>query len=431
MKKNIIILVYTVTLFFLIISCGRQDSPSCSGKIYNSPSIYVAGTYVYTSIYAKNKSADPNDASCPTNTDAYDLVFGKSTDSGNTWSAVTVKQKISPSADPINLSSQAIAADDTNSNRIYISYIDSNNILYCASSADGGSTWTFSRVENTTNTTVADHAIETDSAGGVHIVYTAINSGLATLKAAKSTDFGATWTLKDVDTASNTGYKPSITIDSSNLLYVSYYYSDTNGGLKFARSIDLGSTWSPVVVKTGDGTVSGPFSSVAVTSSAIYVAFYNPGGYTVISGGYTENKNGTIQIMKSTNGGSSFSSLVNIDTNSYSGKNLSLVSDGSNNLYVSYGLYQDEGVITDNELKFASSTNGGATFTIRSGSIATGLAPTENRSGLNYLSNAMTYYNLNGIKRLYLIYVASSASNAVFQTSTDGGTTWGAKNLAL
>ncbi|MEI6093331.1 MAG: sialidase family protein, partial [bacterium] len=335
MKRGFLFLFSVVWLLFLA-TCGRQDSPSCSGKLYNSPSIYVAGTYVYTSIYAKNKSLDPSDPTCPTNTEPYNLVFGKSTDSGNTWTTVTVKQNISPSSEPIGLSSQAIAADPNNSSRVYISYIDSNNILYCASSADGGSSWTFSRVENTTNTTVVDHAIITNSSGGVHIVYTAINAGLATLKSAKSTDFGATWTLNTIDPSSNTGYKPSLTIDSNNYLYVSYYYVDTNGGLKFARSTDLGSNWSPVAVKTADGTVSGPFSSVAVSSSAIYIAFYNPGGYVVISGGYTENKNGKIQIMKSTNGGSSFSSLIDIDTNSYSGKNMSLVSDGANNLYTSY-----------------------------------------------------------------------------------------------
>ncbi|MEI6093294.1 MAG: hypothetical protein WCQ47_06390, partial [bacterium] len=71
------------------------------------------------------------------------------------------------------------------------------------------------------------------------------------------------------------------------------------------------------------------------------------------------------------------------------------------------------------------------TFTIRSGNITTGLAPTYSNSGLNYLSNSMAFYNLNGVKRLYLIYVANSAANAVFQTSTDGGNTWGSKNLAL
>ena len=430
MNKSAVFLTILIILF--LSACGHQDSPSCAGKLYNSPSLYVLGSYVYTSIYSKNKSSDPNNPSCPANPNAYDLVFGKSTDGGNTWNSTLVKQNISPSSTPVQLYSQTIAADPTNTSRVYISYIDSTNTLYCASSADGGSTWSFTRVENTTNVTVLGHSIVTGLNGSVYIVYTAVVNGLANLRFVSSTDNGKTWNSPvTVDSNTGAGYYPSLAIDSANYLYVSYYYAQPTGGLMFAKSTSFGAGWSNFAVKTSDTTVSGPFSSIAtISNGAIYIAFYNPGGYTPTAGGYTENKDGTVQLMSSANGGASFSNPVTIDSNSYTGRAPAIAASGSN-VYVAYGLYQDEGAVTDNRLKFASSTNGGVNFNVRPAELATGLAVTYNRSGLNYLSPAMLFYSPNGLGKLYLMYAGSGGTNVVFATSSDGGTSWGSINLAL
>ena len=424
----------TALIVMFLSACGHQSGSSCSGKLYNSPSLYVLGTNIYVSIYSKVKSSDPSNPSCPANTNAYDLTFGKSTDGGNNWTSTVVKQKISPSSTPVQLYSQTIAADPTNTNRIYISYIDSTNTLFCATSADGGSTWSSSRVESTTNTTVIGHAIVTGLNGSVYIIYTAVVAGQVNLKFASSTDNSATWSNQTfIDSTPGAGYYPSVAIDSANILYVSYYYAQTNGGLKFAKLTTLGSVLSSLSVKTNDGTVSGPFSSIAATSNGIYIAFYNPGGYTTLAGGYTESKNGNVQLVSSVDGGNNFplsTNLFNVDTNPYTGRAVSLAANGSN-LYVAYGLYQDEGAVTDDRLKFASSTNGGVNFNIRPAEIASGLAVTYNRSGLNYLSSSMLYYSPNGLGKLFLMYAGSGGTNAVFATSSDGGSSWGAINLAL
>jgi hypothetical protein len=426
--------IYALAICFIILcGCGGGDNPTpCVGKTYSTPSVYVNGSYVYTSAYARNIYADPSASTCTDNTSAYDLVFGMSQDGGETWTTKTVKEAISPSSSPIYLSPQAIATDS--SNRIFISYVDNSNILYCAYSSDNGSTWAYSRVENTASTTVTDHAIITDSANKIYIVFTATNTvnGTVTLKYGKSTDNGATWTTNFIDSTDQAGYHPSISIDSSSILHVSYYYAEIIGGLKYAKSSDGASTWTTVNVKINDGTVSGPLSSIAATTGAIYIAFYNPESYAVVGGSYTENKDGILQIMKSVDGGTTWTGPVTVDSTTYTGKAPAISAVGSS-VYIAYGYYQydDAGTVSNNKLKFASSTDSAVNFTVQSVELDSGLAVNNNVSSLSFLSPSMKYYTLNGTGKLYLVYAGSSGANVTFKTSSNGGTTWGSKSLAL
>ncbi|MEI6080003.1 MAG: sialidase family protein [bacterium] len=433
MRKKDFLLV-TIVAVMLMSTCGGGGGPACPGKLYNAPSLYVLGNYVYASFYSKTKSLNPGDASCPTNTNPYDLSFAKSTDGGNTWTSTIVKAAISTTADPTEMFSQTISADPSNTNRIYISYIDSSHNLFCAASSDGGRTWSSSRVETVQHMTAVGHALSTDASGSVYILYTALdvtNPGAptATLKSAKSTDFGVTWTLATADPAIGTGFYPSLAIDSSNIVYACYYYRQTFGGLRCISSAN-GVTWgSPINVKI-DNTLSGVFSSVAVAPGAVYVAFYNPGSYTVLpGGGIVENKNGTLQLMQSVNSGISYSGLVTVDSNTYTGRAPSMAVN-ANFVYIAYGLLQDEGA-PDMRLKFASSINSGAAFTVRSAELGTGVAITDNVYGPNYLSSSLKYSTSNGIGKLYLMLVDDGGSTLVFQTSSDNGSTWGSKNLSL
>ena len=433
-RKKEFLLVNIVAVMFMSTCGGGGGSPACPGRLYNAPSLYVLGNYVYASFYSKTKSLNPADASCPTNTNPYDLSFAKSTDGGNTWTSTVVQSAISTSADPTEMFPQTISADPSNTNRIYISFIDSAHNLFCAASSDGGRTWSSSRVENVQNMTAVGHALSTDASGNIYILYTALNitnpgAPIATLKSAKSTDFGATWTLATADPAVGTGFYPSLAIDTSNIVYACYYYRQTFGGFRCVSSAN-GITWAtPVDVKI-DNTLSGVLSSVAVAPGAVYVAFYNPISYTVLpGGGIVENKNGVIQLMKSVNGGLSYGGLVTVDSNTYTGRAPSMAING-NYTYIAYGLLQDEGA-PDIRLKFASSSNSAATFTVRSAELGTGIAITDNAYGPNYLSSSLKYATSNGTGKLYLMLVTGGGSTLVFQTSSDNGSTWGSKNLNL
>jgi hypothetical protein len=245
------------------------------------------------------------------------------------------------------------------------------------------------------------------------------STNLSKLTVAQSVD-GITWTTTIVDSTSATGLSPSISIDSSNKLHIAYYYAVSTGGLKYATNAS--GSWVVSNVKIGSNKVSGSFNSIlTLTDGSKNVLFYDPDGYTTNSdGNYEQNENGTLKFAKS----SSWSSYVTVDSTAYTGKSVSTATDGTN-IYVAYGFYNR--LTGDNKLKFAKSINGGSNFTVSATEIDTALPITSGGDGIGYLNSALTYDTSSST--LYLIYVASSGEALKFASSTNGGTTWSKKTL--
>lgn len=431
LKSSIAIFLLSI---FIFSSCGLNNGGSaCAGKLYNSPSMSIHGNYVFLSFYSKNKNQDPDASECTTSTDPFDLKLGISIDNGQTWTSKTIKEKISVNSLAHKMYTQTLAVDPSSSMyNIYVSYIDANGILYCASSRDQGNTWTHNRIDTTSGLSVNAHALGITSFGHLYIVYHAVDNSGSKLKYAKSTDWGVSWNeIDNVDISNYTGESPSIFIDQYNNVHVSYYQGAVYGGLKYAR-LPAGTTnWIKKDIKVNDAKVSGPLSSINVTAGSIYIAFYDPEGYTGSGTSYLENPDGKIKVYRSDDDGVSWLGPYTVDTFEYTGKAPSITANGAN-VYLSYGLYhydETDGSSIENKLKFASSSNSGVNFTIRSLEIDSNVAPTTGTSSLKYLNSNLQFYISGVSNKLYLVYVGNSAGNIIFQTSSDGGETWNDKHV--
>jgi len=162
--------------------------------------------------------------------------------------------------------------------------------------------------------------------------------------------------------------------------------------------------------------------------------FYYCSGFLVFLFNDNERPDGAIKVFRSQNDGLSWTGPYVVDPLDYTGKAPSITANGAN-VYLSYGLYhydETDGSTIENKLKFASSTNNGVDFTIRPLEIESNVAPTTGTSSLKYLNSNLQFYTSGVLQKLYLVYVANSASNIIFQTSSDAGATWNDKHtLAL
>jgi len=395
--------------------CGSGDDNACAKKLYNSPSMVVSGNNIYISYYAKNKYTDTAASTCTESSKNYDLIYSVSNDGGNSWTKKTVVTELLPPSGVIGLSTQNIAVNSTGSN-IYISYIDGST-LKCAYSTDSGSTFTSVTVDSSYST--SNQSMIINGSGTLYIAYNAylptaaINTSV--LNVATSSNSGATWTTATADGTANTGFSPSLAVDSTNCVHITYYYPEPTGGIRYATNTS--GSWATLDVKTNDGTMSGLFNSIVVPpGNTAYASYYNPGGYTLGSAGeYLENTNGTIEFAKSV-GPVTYTS---VDSTASTGKAVSADISG-NNIYISYGYY--DSAASKNELRFAKSTNGGSSFTVSSTTIDTDIATTTSTSGVVYLSSCLRVYTLNSVATVYVVYVTSSGTALKFAKSTDGGT---------
>jgi hypothetical protein len=194
------------------------------------------------------------------------------------------------------------------------------------------------------------------------------------LKLARSTDGGASWTVSNLDTSSSSGRFSSMKT-SGNSVYVSYAVGSS--GLRFARSDDAGATW-PVKksVATSGNTW---YTSIAVDGSNVYIIYYNG------SSGLT--------IAKSTDNGATWPSgnKFLIDATATSGKYSSIAVSG-NNVYVSYYDFSNQ------DLKFAKSTDGGATWATVTTLDSAGNVGDSSSIGLNGSEVYICYHDTTNYK---------------------------------
>ncbi len=209
---------------------------------------------------------------------------------------------------------------------------------YVAYSDDGGSTWTVSEVAVITTDHQRVPSIYVDTSDIIHIAWYGkdpSNTGTnqRQIKYAHSTNGGATWSSWVSVGGDVTGYTssslwqehPTIIADPSNAsnLYVVWEGRDSvntsSQMIKFSKSTDGGSTWSSWV-NLGP---SGSRPDITLTSNGnIHVLYYDSSGTT-----------GSVQQpwhMYSTDGGSTWSSPTVIGDTGYDSRHVSFVTDGTN-----------------------------------------------------------------------------------------------------
>jgi len=165
------------------------------------------------------------------------IACAKSTDSGVTWPAGQIY-----TVTATDNSANWYPSIAVNGTTLYMSYYYYDNAslyrdLMFAKSTDSGETWSVLTIDS------ADQVGEYSSlaAEGDHICISYYNRTRGDLKCAISDDGGATWTKVTVDATGDVGMYTDIAMDGDTV-YISYR-DNSDGNLKFARSVDGGLTW--------------------------------------------------------------------------------------------------------------------------------------------------------------------------------------------
>ena len=140
---------------------------------------------------------------------------------------------------------------------------------------------------------------------------------------------GSSWTTQDLDTASRTGYRPSIAIDNLGALHIAYIDRD-NTNLRYATNAS--GTW---VLTTIDNSSANPVNDWVRTG----IAIDNQGHVHII---HPVDGSSSIKLLNyTTNVSGSFVSTTISDTTNDDGKYASIAIAGNGSLHIS--VYRDSG----------------------------------------------------------------------------------------
>lgn len=276
--------------YYGVPGCATCSSPTMilqisndGGATWNSPAIvYPAGQT--TGQWDAQIVVDPIDGrtlyAAWLQNGKSDIVVGKSTDFGATWSVVTADSTNAGTDKPILV---ARGAD------VYVSYNHAQK-EFVSYSHNGGVSWTQVEVKASSKlgwSLSGGGAI--DPAGNVYFSWAGYkNNGGATgpvyLYVSKSTNGGQTWTTKQVDVSGSPpdcsayscgwaylGAQMTMTADAAGTLYVLWNASSANKNpnrLYFAKSTDAGATWSAKVdVSSAGAGTHHNFPAIAATGT--------------------------------------------------------------------------------------------------------------------------------------------------------------------
>jgi hypothetical protein len=316
-------------------------------------------------------------------------------------------------------------------------------------STDGGVTWGQTTLPFTGSDTFhSDPTVDWTSDGTAWATTIGIDSGSnLRMRAYKSTNNGATWTFDATFSTGVDNDKQMMWVDhSASSSYPNYIYTIWHNGLPVImnrRTGPSGSWGSPIQVSGLETTGTGIGADVKTNS------------FGDVFGAWPDTGSQGIYIVKSTNGGSSYSSPTLIAT-TYNAYDIGVPSFNNRRalIYVTLGAYRTGGLTPRNEVYaswtdlsgaascnsdafepgssvtsncktriwFARSTDGGTTWSTP--------IMTNNQAGKNDQFNQwMVVDEANGaIGLIYYDTVADAGRKKTdiwYQTSFDGGVTWG------
>jgi len=274
-------------------------------------------------------------------TGKYQILFAKSTDGGATFSTpVNISNNSGDSSFPKILVSE---------NNIYVTWAftvttTDYDVLF-SKSTDGGAT--FSTPVNLSNT-VRDTGLPQMAISGNNIYITWENNGSGNFDVfvAKSTDSGNTFsTPVNVSKNPKSSGAPQI-VASGNDVYVAWMDNTPgNYDVFVAKSTDNASTFGTPVNVSNNTSDSG-YQQIALSENNLYVAWTDT----------ISDINYEVLVSKSTDGGATFSTPVNLSKNAGASGWPQVVVSG--NIYVIW-----EDITTGNyDILISKSTDSGATF---------------------------------------------------------------------
>jgi hypothetical protein len=306
-----------------------------------------------------------------------------------------------------------------NDGNLYLAWRDSRDGgpygIYFAKSADGGQTWGANvKVNDGSSADVNWPNLAMDSSGTLYLVWGDSRNGSDDIYFAKSTNGGTTWsanTKVSDDSGSVNAWSPSLVVDSSDNLYVTW--TDNRGGNwdnYFAKSINGGTTWSTSVKVNDDvsSTTNGRPSKLVIDNSGNLHLVWS-----------TANGGSDLYSATSTNGGTTWSARVRI--NDVAGQVWlssppGLTVDDSGNLYTIWNDNRD--FVGKSHIYFSKSTDGGGTWSAN-------VDASNNPNGTNTVYLMGLVVDSNGT--LSAIWGDSREGdewNVYFARSTNGGANW-------
>jgi hypothetical protein len=225
-----------------------------------------------------------------------------------------------------------------------------NSEIYYKKSTDGGGAWaTSQRLTYTSGSSLAPE-IAVDSSDRLYVVWEDKTPGNSEIYGKKSTNGGATWSANQRLTwTSGISMSPSLTVDSSNRLHLVWdEFTSGNFEIFYKRSTDGGATWS----------TSKNLSSSAGNSVNAAMAVESPDTIHLVWSDYTPG-NFEIYYKKSSNGGGAWTTSKRITWDTGASNFAAIVADSSGNLHVVWG----DDTPGNTEIYYKKSTDGGTTWT--------------------------------------------------------------------
>jgi hypothetical protein len=322
----------------------------------------------------------------------------------------------------------AIASD--RSGHIYILYPQYQGVPGCPTcfsptmilliSSDHGATWSAPAIIYPAGQTEGqwDAQIEVDPVDGSTVYASWLQNNKSDIAVAKSTDYGATWSVVIADSTNAGTDKPILVIHGQDV-YVGYNHSQT---VWVSSSHDGGATFTSTKVNTnaklgwslaGGGAIG--------NDGSIY---YSWAGYAQ-NGGAKGSVN--LYVSKSSDGGNTWTNTL-IDTSgappdcsafscgwAFLGAQMTMTNDSSGNLYL---LWNAGSTAKGPErIYFAKSTNNGQTWSAKA-DVST--APT----GTSHAFPAVAATGNGDVRISWMDTRTGSHWNVFYRNSTNGGSSW-------
>jgi hypothetical protein len=255
-----------------------------------------------------------------------DIYFGRSIDSGATWS---VPLNISKTSD--NSTGQAIAVDNTGNinvawvESVYLVRIGWKYYIYFSRSTNGGTEWTKPLSLGEAGCYYGP-AIATDAAGNIFVAYRIGGCGSAgQIVYTFSGDGGYSWSIvKLVSTGKEDASTPALGVDSNG--HINLVWQQLTAGfydIYHSRSTDQGANWSqPINISPTAGDSENPAIKVDLLGN--------------INVTWDDDSLGVEEIFhsRSTNNGATWPSYANISNNAGESWRSDIDTDNSCNLYI-------------------------------------------------------------------------------------------------
>ena len=286
------------------------------------------------------------------NVTGWDVVYRRSTDRGRTWSA-----PLKVSTNTTSATNGVLALDAAGNPYVVYTLLNGTTTeIWMTRSTDGGSSFQPPLRVSTAGRSADLAGLAVDAKHDVLVAFIDQDpsNNLLVVNTRRSTDGGATFGAVQPFAGENNinPIQPlSVAFDSKGAAYLVWSDSGTVSTCRMAIAQN-GSTFS--VKKTiSDGVVDAFAPRVAVgPGDAVWVTYYNR---YLTAGTY----NREVMVLKSTDGGTTFSTPVNVSDNPGQSSYPAIVPDARGGVSV---VWEDTTGNDQSDVFFARSTDGGATF---------------------------------------------------------------------